>query len=99
MAAVSGKQRSTRRDYPVQSKTFNAKVRAKQRTRNVESEMDRGVFLSTSIAENPLLSELVNRYLTEVAPSKKSEADIEVRGKFLMGKLGGRVLAAITPLT
>ncbi|MCF6324862.1 MAG: site-specific integrase [Gammaproteobacteria bacterium] len=57
------------------------------------------MFLSTSIAENTLLSELVDRYLTEVAPSKKSEADIKVRGKLLKGKLGDHVLAAITPLT
>ncbi len=57
------------------------------------------MFLSTSIAENILLSELVARYLTEVAPSKKPEADIKVRGKLLKGKRGDRVLAAITPLT
>ena len=57
------------------------------------------MFLSTSIAENTLLSGLVDRCLTEVTPSKKSEADIKVRGKLLKGKLGVRVLAAITPLT
>ncbi len=74
-----------KKGYAVQSKTFKTKVRAEQWARNVESEMDRGVFLSTSVAESTLL---VDRYLTEVAPSKKSEADIKVRGKLLKGKLG-----------
>ncbi len=88
-----------KKGYAVQSKTFKTKVRAEQWARNVESEMDRGVFLSTSIAENTLFSELIDRYLTEVAPNKKSEADIKVRSKLLKGKLGDRVLTAITPLT
>jgi len=88
-----------KKGYAVQTKTFKTKAMASTWARNVESEMDRGVFMSTSIAENTYLSELVGRYLTEVAPSKKSEADIKVRGKLLKGKLGDRVLAAITPLT
>lgn len=40
-----------KRGYPVQSKTFKTKAMAATWARNVESEMDRGVFLSTSIAE------------------------------------------------
>ena len=88
-----------KKGYAVQSKTFKTKVRAEQWARNVESEMDRGVFLSTSIAETTTLTELIDRYLEEVAPTKKSEADIRVRGKLLKNKLGDRVLAAITPLT
>jgi len=88
-----------KRGYPVQSKTFSTKAMAATWARNVESEMDRGVFLSTSIAETTTLTELIDRYLEEVAPTKKSEADIRVRGKLLKNKLGDRVLAAITPLT
>lgn len=88
-----------KKGYPVQSKTFKTKAMAEQWARNVESEMDRGVFLSTSIAETTTLTELIERYLEEVAPTKKSEADIRVRGKLLKNKLGDQVLAAITPLT
>jgi len=88
-----------KKGYPVQTKTFKTKARAEQWARTVESEMDRGVFMSTSIAENTLLSELIDRYLEEVAPTKKSEADLNVRGKLLKDKLGSLVLAAITPLT
>ena len=88
-----------KRGYPVQSKTFSTKAMAATWARNVESEMDRGVFLSTSIAETTTLTELIDRYLEEVAPAKKSEADIRVRGKLLKNKPGDRVLAAITPLT
>lgn len=88
-----------KKGYPVQSKTFSTKAMASTWARNVESEMDRGIFLSTSIAETTTLSELIDRYLKEVAPTKKSEADIKTRGKLLKDKLGKRVLAAITPLT
>lgn len=88
-----------KKGYPVQSKTFSTKAMASTWARNVESEMDRGIFLSTSIAETTTLSELIDRYLKEVAPTKKSEADIKTRGKLLKEKLGKLVLAAITPLT
>ncbi len=84
---------------PVQSKTFSTKVMAATWARNVESEMERGIFLSTSIAETTTLSELIDRYLKEVAPTKKSEVDIRVRGKLRKESLGKRVLATITPLT
>ena len=65
----------------------------------VESEMDRGIFMSTSVAESTYLSELIDRYVKEVAPSKKFEADIKGRAKLLKSHLGHLVLAAITPLT
>ena len=88
-----------KRGYPVQSKTFSTKTMAVTWARSVESEMDRGVFLSTSIAETTTLNELVDRYLNEVAPTKKSVADLGCRGKLLKEKLGDRILATITPLT
>jgi len=83
----------------VQSKTFSTKVMAATWARNVEPEMDRGVFSLPPIAETTTLTELIDRYLEEVAPTKKSEADIRVRSKLLKNKLGDRVLAAITRLT
>jgi len=85
--------------YAVQTKTFSTKARAEQWARMVESEMDRGIFISTSVAENTTLSELVDRYLKEVAPGKKSEPDIKGRAGLLKDHLGHLVLAAITPLT
>jgi len=88
-----------KKGYAVQSKTFSTKAMAATWARNVEAEMDRGVFLSTSIAENTRLTELIDRYLKEVAPTKKSATDICYRGKLLKKKLGERVLATITPLT
>lgn len=88
-----------KKGYQDQTKTFSTKVKAEQWARMVESEMDRGVFMSTSVAENTVLSELIDRYVKEVAPSKKSEADIKVRAKLLKSHLGHLILAAITPLT
>jgi hypothetical protein len=57
-----------KRGYPVQSKTFSTKAMASTWVHNVESDMDRGIFLSTSIAETTTLSELIDRYLKEVVP-------------------------------
>ncbi len=48
-----------KKGYPVQSKTFATKASAEKWSRLVESEMDRGVFLSTNEAENTTFSELV----------------------------------------
>ena len=88
-----------KKGYTPHSKTFSTKAKAEQWARMVESEMDRGVFMSTTIAENTYLSELLDRYTKEIAPSKKSEADIKARAKLLNKHLGHLVLAAITPLT
>ena len=55
--------------------------------------------MSTSIAENTSLSELLDRYVNEVAPSKKSEVDIKYRTKLLNTHLGHLIIAGITPLT
>lgn len=86
-----------KRGYKTQSKTFQTKARAEKWARMVESEMDRGVFLSTTEAETTLLSELFSQYAEEVAPTKKSEVDIKCRLRLLDKHLGHLVLAAITP--
>ncbi|MBC8212216.1 MAG: site-specific integrase [Gammaproteobacteria bacterium] len=88
-----------KKGYPVQSKTFATKASAEKWSRLVESEMDRGVFLSTNEAENTTFSELVERYKKEVLPSKKSQQDSLSRMKTVEAALGHLILAAITPLT
>jgi hypothetical protein len=61
-----------RKGYEPQSRTFPSLTQAKQWARLVESEMDRGIFLSTSAAESTTIAEALARYGSEVAPSKKS---------------------------
>jgi len=87
-----------KKGHNTHTKTFSTKAKAQQWARMVESEMDRGIFLSTTVAENTSLSEIIDRYLLEVAPTKKSEDDIKYRGKLLKRTLGHLALAAITPI-
>lgn len=86
-----------KKGYKTISKTLPTKAKAEQWARLVESEMDRGIFISTTEAETTLLSELLDQYKTEIAPTKKSKYDIESRLRLLDRAMGHLVLAAITP--
>lgn len=57
-----------RKGYPSQSRSFRTKTDAEVWARSIESSMDKGVFVSTSLADNTLLSELIARFLTDFAP-------------------------------
>ena len=63
--------RVRRKGYPSQSKTFNTKSEAETWARQIESEMDRGLFVSRKEAENTTLSEALDRYAQEVSTKKK----------------------------
>ena len=68
-----------RKGYEPQSKTFVNLTLAKQWARLVESEMDRGVVLSTSQAETTTITEAVAQYGKEVEPTKKAVESINRR--------------------
>lgn len=88
-----------KKGYQTVSKTLPTKAKAEQWARLTESEMDRGIFLSTAESETTLLSEILKRYEKEVAPTKKSSRDIKSRLRLLDQAMGHLVLAAITPST
>lgn len=56
-----------RKGWPKQSKSFRTKAEAEVWARNIESEMDRGVFLSVTEAEKTTFFELVKRFREEFA--------------------------------
>lgn len=56
-----------KRGWPSQSKTFSRKSDAERWARQVESEIERGVFNSTSDAERITFSEIAKRFATEFA--------------------------------
>ena len=60
-----------RHGYPPQSATFDTKSRAEAWARQIESEMDRGVFVSRVEAETTTLTELLVRYQEEITPQKR----------------------------
>ena len=63
--------RIRRRGHPVQCKSFETKTRAETWARQIEAEMDRGVFVSRSAAEQTTLTEALERYRLEVIPRHK----------------------------
>ncbi|MCR2830477.1 MAG: tyrosine-type recombinase/integrase [Acidithiobacillus sp.] len=69
----SGKWRGVvrRKGYPHLKKTFKRKADAEKWARQIESEMDRGIFVSRREAENTTLGELLDRYANEISEKKK----------------------------
>ena len=72
------------------------KTEAEAWARQIESEMDRGVFVSRAEAESTTLAEALERYIREVLPGKKSRRVILSQTKYLTPRLGNLLLSAIT---
>lgn len=60
-----------RSGYPVQTKTLNTKAEAEVWARQIENEMDRGIFVSRAEAESTTLDDALDRYKREVSAGKK----------------------------
>lgn len=67
-----------RKGRPALSKSFIAQKDAYIWIRNIESEMDKGIFINRSSAENTTLAEALNRYREEVPPNKKGRRSREL---------------------
>ena len=78
--------RISRDGHPDQVKTFEAKADAERWARSVESEMDKGYFVSVSEAQRTTLCDLIQRYLREVTPNMKSASEDSIRLKALIRK-------------
>jgi integrase len=68
-----------RRGYPDNVKTFQTKVEANQWARSVESEMDRGQFVSRSLAEQTTFGDVIRRYMVAVTPEKRGRTEEAIR--------------------
>lgn len=89
-----------RRGWPAKSKTFRTKSEAETWARQVESEMDRGVFVSASDAERTTLGDLIDRFVKEFAPHHYRKRDDEKEAwrfqcERLKDTLGAYSLAAL----
>ncbi|MHB8390672.1 MAG: site-specific integrase [Acidobacteriaceae bacterium] len=88
--------RIRRRGYPVQCKTFETKTRAETWARQIETEMDGGVFVSRVEAESTTLAEALERYVTEVASRKKHVAKEVPRVRALQARpIAQKILATV----
>jgi integrase len=86
-----------RKGYRPQFRTFPSQPDAKQWARQVESEIDRAVFVDRGPSERVTLGELIDRYIGEVLPGKKSRASLTRCLMFLRLHFGVFALAAIQP--
>jgi integrase len=84
-----------KKGYPLQTKSFTYKADAETWAKSTERDMDRGVFISNSEAEKTTLGDLIDRYIKEVTPTKRSSYNEEQRLKYLKTKLGKHNFAAL----
>jgi len=85
-----------KKGYGVLTKTFRNRQDAEKWGRITESEMDRGVFVSRSEAENTTLSDTLDRYLKDVTPTKKGKKRESSRiQRWKLNPLAKRMMASI----
>ncbi|MQR00989.1 site-specific integrase [Glaciimonas soli] len=84
-----------KRGYPTQTKTFTKEVDAKRWATIIESEMERGVFVSRTEAEATLVKDVLQRFASEVLPTKRSEQSDKSRIKTLIEEFGNYRLASL----
>lgn len=82
-----------------ESKTFNTRKEAEAWERKIESEIDRGVYVSKAEAEATTFGEACDRYEREVLPRLKGAAQDKSRIKVVKSKIEAMKLAAITSST
>jgi len=88
--------RIRRRGYPTVSKTFETKADAEAWARQIESEMDRKVFISRAEAEQYTLSECLDRYIEEYIPRLKHGKREVDRARALQRRpIAHRIMATI----
>ncbi len=87
--------RIRRKGHPSQTRTFDTKVQAEAWARQIEGEMDRGVFVSRKEAENTTLSEALARYEREVTVKKKGHQEKALIKRWLSHPLSKRSLASL----
>ena len=85
-----------KRGYPAQTKTFSTKSDAERWATIIESEMERGVFVSRTEAENTFVRDVLTRFENEVLPTKRSEQSDKSRIKTLQEEFGAFRLASLT---
>ena len=78
--------RIRRRGYPDITKTFETKADAEKWARALESEIDKGLFVSVNEAQRNTLGDLIARYLAEVTPTMKGATEDNIRLKAIMRK-------------
>lgn len=90
--------RVVRKGHPAVSKSFQSKHDAEKWARQIEAAIDRGSFVSTSLAERTTLGEIIERYMVEVTPSMRGVVEDTFRlKKLIKHPLSRYNMSALTP--
>jgi len=85
-----------RKGWPKQSRGFGTRADAEAWGRELESEMDRGVFVRRDLAESTMLRDLIERYAAEVVPDHRGrEPEILRCTALAKTDLAGRIVATL----
>ena len=77
--------------------SFVTRLDAERWARSVETDMDKGSFVSVSLAQRTTLGEVISRYIAEVLPSMRGAKDDAIRLNAI--KRHGMFRLALTALT
>lgn len=91
-----------RKGFPAQSQTFQFEEDAKKWARDIESKMDKGSFVSLSVAEKTTMNELIERFKNDFAVHhyRKREDNKEAwrfQCQHLINYFGEYSVLAVTP--
>ncbi|MEQ1816795.1 MAG: site-specific integrase [Nitrosomonas sp.] len=80
---------------PAITKTYKTKADAQKWARLIESEMDRGIFINRQEADRITIGELIDRYIQEVTPLKRSAKNDKQRMLFLKKHFGHFIVSQL----
>lgn len=80
---------------PAITKTLKTKADAQKWARLIESEIDRGVFINRREADKITVGELIDRYIKEVTPLKRSSLKDKQRMLFLKRHFGHFIVSQL----
>src|SRR4051812_46965566 len=95
----SGKYRALirRRGHPAISQTFIKRADAITWARKMESEVERGIHLPETQSRSCRFAEVLDRYIRDVLPSKRSGDVMRYRLERIKRSLGASTLTELTP--
>jgi len=99
--AAQWRARIRKQGFPSLTQTFTKKAYAERWVRDVESSMDKGMFIDHREAAQTTLANVLDRYELEILPSKKSQKPVKYQiktikkmiGKYYLSHLNSNILA------
>ncbi|WJF89734.1 site-specific integrase [Paraburkholderia bonniea] len=90
--------RVRRKGYPETARSFTSRKDAERWARDTEAEMDRGAFISRTVAESTTLHDVLERYLDEVSPTLRGHDANKYRLRALQRqRIAQYSMASLTP--